>query len=29
MLGQTKIVRDELADFFAATEDRGADRLAS
>ena len=29
MLGQTKIVRDELADFFAAREDRGAERVAS
>jgi pimeloyl-ACP methyl ester carboxylesterase len=29
MLGQTKIVRDELADFFAAREDRGAARVAS
>ena len=29
MLGQTKIIRDELAHFFAETKDRRAERLAS
>jgi pimeloyl-ACP methyl ester carboxylesterase len=29
MLGQTKIIRDELADFFAARSDRRAERVAS
>jgi pimeloyl-ACP methyl ester carboxylesterase len=29
MLGQTKIIRDELADFFAERKDRGAERVAS
>jgi pimeloyl-ACP methyl ester carboxylesterase len=29
MIGQTKIVRDELARFFAEMPDRGAERVAS
>jgi pimeloyl-ACP methyl ester carboxylesterase/membrane protease YdiL (CAAX protease family) len=29
MIGQTKIIRDELADFFAERKDRRADRVAS
>ena len=29
MLGQTKIIRDELAHFFAETRDRRAERVAS
>jgi pimeloyl-ACP methyl ester carboxylesterase len=29
MLGQTKIIRDELADFFAERKDRRAERVAS
>ena len=29
MLGQTKIIRDELADFFAEKKDRRAERVAS
>jgi hypothetical protein len=29
MLGQTKIIRDELADFFAERKDRQAERVAS
>jgi hypothetical protein len=29
MLGQAKIIRDELAAFFAERSDRGAERVAS
>jgi hypothetical protein len=29
MIGQTKIVRDELARFFAKTPDRGAEPVVS
>jgi hypothetical protein len=29
MLGQAKIIRDELARFFAETRDRGAEPVAS
>ena len=29
MIGQTKIVRDELARFFAETPNRGVERVAS
>ena len=29
MIGQTKVIRDELADFFAERRDRRAERVAS